>query len=293
VGAFTNLTRDHLDYHGSMAAYFAAKLRLFSDLMISGGVAVLNADASEFHAFEAACKLRGHMVMSFGRDGAAIQLTDHTVDGDAQRLAILVFGKKYDIRLPLAGAFQVSNALCALGCVLGSGAEPDRAIAALENLRGVPGRMEQAGLHSSGAPVYVDYAHTPDALETVLSNLRPHVGSGGRLVVVFGCGGDRDKGKRRLMGERAQSLADIVYVTDDNPRTEAAADIRAQVMQGCPSATEIGDRADAIATAVASLKNGDVLLIAGKGHESGQIVGTNVLPFNDVDAARAALGART
>jgi UDP-N-acetylmuramoyl-L-alanyl-D-glutamate--2,6-diaminopimelate ligase len=195
--------------------------------------------------------------------------------------------------LPLAGAFQVSNALCALGCVLGSGAEPDRAIAALENLHGVPGRMEQAGRHASGAPVYVDYAHTPDALETVLSNLRPHVGSGGRLIVVFGCGGDRDKGKRRLMGERAQSLADVVYVTDDNPRTEIAADIRAQVMQGCPTATEIGDRADAIATATASLKSGDVLLIAGKGHESGQIVGTSVLPFNDVDVARAALGART
>ena len=293
VAAFTNLTRDHLDYHGSIAAYLAAKLRLFSDLMISGGVAVLNADASEFHAFEAAAKLRGHKIMSFGRNGAAIQLTDHTVDGDAQRLTILVSGKTYAVRLPLAGAFQVSNALCALGCVLASGAEPDRAIAALENLHGVPGRMEQAGRHASGAPVYVDYAHTPDALETVLSNLRPHVGSGGRLIVVFGCGGDRDKGKRRLMGERAQSLADVVYVTDDNPRTEAAAEIRAQVMQGCPTATEIGDRADAIATATASLKSGDVLLIAGKGHESGQIVGSSVLPFNDIDVARAALGART
>jgi UDP-N-acetylmuramoyl-L-alanyl-D-glutamate--2,6-diaminopimelate ligase len=292
IGAFTNLTRDHLDYHGSMAAYMSAKLRLFSDVMMAGGVAVLNADSSEFPAFDAACKLRGHRVLSFGRNGETLQLLDVRVENDAQRLTISVFGKRYDVRLPLAGAFQASNALCALGCVLAGGGDTDRATGALENLRGVPGRMENVGRTDNGAPVYVDYAHTPDALETVLVALRPHVGSGGRLAVVFGCGGDRDKGKRRIMGERAQSLADRVYVTDDNPRTENAADIRAQVMQGCPGATEIGDRAEAIATAIKSLRAGDVLLIAGKGHETGQIVGTTVLPFRDADVARAVLGAQ-
>ena len=291
IGAFTNLTRDHLDYHGSIAAYMSAKLHLFSDVMAAGGVAVLNADSSEFPAFEAACKLRGHRVLSFGKAGTALTLHDLRVEGDAQHLSLSVFGKRYGVRLPLAGAFQASNALCALGCVLAGGADADRAVAALANLRGVPGRMEQAGTTKTGAPVYVDYAHTPDALETVLVALRPHVGDGGRLAVVFGCGGDRDKGKRRLMGERAQSLADLLFVTDDNPRTEAAAEIRAQVMQGCPRATEIADRADAIATAITSLRSGDVLLIAGKGHETGQIVGTAVLPFNDVDVARAVLGA--
>ncbi len=289
IGAFTNLTRDHLDYHGSMAAYMAAKLRLFSDVMIAGSTAVLNADNSEYPAFEAACKMRDHRILSFGKAGTALTLADLRVEGDAQHLSLIVLGKRYDVRLPLAGAFQASNALCALGCVIGSGADADRAVAALETLRGVPGRMEQVGSSKTGAPVYVDYAHTPDALETVLVALRPHVGHGGRLAIVFGCGGDRDKGKRRLMGERAQSLADLVFVTDDNPRTENAAEIRTQVMQGSPRATEIADRADAIATAIASLKAGDVLLIAGKGHETGQIVGGTVLPFNDADVARDAL----
>jgi UDP-N-acetylmuramoyl-L-alanyl-D-glutamate--2,6-diaminopimelate ligase len=290
IGAFTNLTRDHLDYHGSMAAYMSAKLRLFSDVMIAGGTAVLNADSPEFPAFEAACRLRGHRVLGFGKDGDALKLVDVRIDSDTQRLALSVLGKKYDVRLPLAGAFQTSNALCALGCVLASGADADRAVASLEKLRGVAGRMEQVGRTQNGAPVYVDYAHTPDALETVLIALRPHVAQGARLAVVFGCGGDRDKGKRRLMGERAQSLADVVYVTDDNPRTENAADIRAQVLQGCPRATEIADRADAIATAIKALKAGDVLLIAGKGHETGQIVGTTVHPFSDAAVARSALG---
>jgi UDP-N-acetylmuramoyl-L-alanyl-D-glutamate--2,6-diaminopimelate ligase len=290
VGAFTNLTRDHLDYHGSMAAYMAAKLRLFADVMTAGGVAVLNADASEYAAFEAACKLRGHRILSYGRAGEALRLAAHAVAGDAQRLTLVVFGKSYEVVLPLAGAFQVSNALCALGCVLAAGADPDAAVAALGALQGVPGRMEQVGRHVSGAPVYVDYAHTPDALDTALSALRPHVGPGGRLAVVFGCGGDRDKGKRRLMGERAQALADLIYVTDDNPRSEDAAAIRAQVMQGCPRATEIGDRAAAISGAIAALRTADVLLIAGKGHETGQIVGDRVLPFSDAAAAREALG---
>jgi UDP-N-acetylmuramoyl-L-alanyl-D-glutamate--2,6-diaminopimelate ligase len=293
IAAFTNLTRDHLDYHGSMAAYLAAKLRLFSDVMAADGTAVLNADSSEFPAFAAACRLRGVKTLTYGKAGEDIQLTGAAISGDTQQLDVTVSGKTYAVTLPLAGAFQVSNALCALGCVIAGGGDAERTIAALAHLRGVPGRLERVGQTRTGASVYVDYAHTPDALETVLSALRPHVGDTARLVVVFGCGGDRDKGKRRLMGERATALADLVYVTDDNPRSESAATIRAEVLQGAPGATEIGDRKDAITTAVAGLKRGDVLVIAGKGHETGQIIGTTTLPFNDAEVARAALqGAR-
>ena len=224
-----------------------------------------------------------------GRQGEAIRLVGSEIDGDGQKLTLSVLGKPYAVRLPLAGAFQVSNALCALGCVLAGGGDPARSVAALATLTGVPGRLEPVGRHKSGATVYVDYAHTPDALETVLTALRPHAPGAGRLIVVFGCGGDRDRGKRRIMGERARSLADVIYVTDDNPRTESAAAIRAEVLQGCPDAIEIGDRHAAIAAAVGSLKTGDVLVLAGKGHETGQIVGTQVLPFNDAEVVRAAL----
>jgi UDP-N-acetylmuramoyl-L-alanyl-D-glutamate--2,6-diaminopimelate ligase len=288
VGAFTNITRDHLDYHGSMAAYLAAKLRLFSDVMPDDGVAVLNADSSEFPAFEAAAQLRGQRIISYGTAGADIRLDKAVIACEAQDIDITVFGQAYAVRLPLAGTFQISNALCALGCVIAAGGDVARAVAGLESLEGVPGRLERVG-GTRGASVYVDYAHTPDALETVLSALRPHVSGSGRLIVVFGCGGDRDRGKRRIMGERAQTLADLVYVTDDNPRTEDAAAIRAEVMQGSPRATEIGDRGKAIAAAVHGLKAGDVLVLAGKGHETGQIIGKDVLPFNDAEAARAAL----
>ncbi|TAL01711.1 MAG: UDP-N-acetylmuramoyl-L-alanyl-D-glutamate--2,6-diaminopimelate ligase [Rhodospirillaceae bacterium] len=289
VGAFTNLSRDHLDYHGSMTAYLNAKLRLFTDVMAPDGVAVLNADSSEFAAFDAACRQRGLRVIAYGRQGKAIRLDKADIDGDGQRLALTVFDKPYAVRLPLAGAFQTSNTLCALGCVLAGGSDPARSVAALAALTGVPGRLEQIGRHASGATIYVDYAHTPDALETVLTALRPHVSGSGRLIAVFGCGGDRDRGKRRIMGERAKSLADVVYVTDDNPRTESAVSIRAEVLQGCPDAIEIGDRGAAIAAAVGDLKTGDVLVIAGKGHETGQIVGDQVLPFNDAEVARAVL----
>ena len=289
VAAFTNLSRDHLDYHGSMSAYLTAKLRLFTDVMAADGTAVVNADSSEFAAIAAACRLRGVRVLAYGRKGDAIRLEKAEIDGDGQKLTLSVFGKPYTVRLPLAGAFQASNALCALGCVLAGGNDPARIVAALATLTGVPGRLEQVGRHASGATIYVDYAHTPDALETVLNALRPHVAGAGRLIVVFGCGGDRDRGKRRIMGERAKTLADVVYVTDDNPRTESAPAIRAEVLQGCPDAIEIGDRGAAIAAAVNSLKAGDVLVIAGKGHETGQIVGTHVVPFNDVDVTRAIL----
>ena len=188
----------------------------------------------------------------------------------------------------MAGAFQVSNALCALGFVLADDAAPEAALGALEKLSGVPGRLEHVATHASGAPIYVDYAHTPDALETVLSALRPHASR--KLAVVFGCGGDRDKGKRRLMGDRAQALADIVYVTDDNPRSENAELIRAEIMQGAPKATDIADRTEAMAVAINALQAGDVLLIAGKGHETGQIIGANVIPHNDADVARQIVG---
>ena len=284
IAGFTNLSRDHLDYHGSMAAYLAAKLRLFSELLIDGGTAVLNADAPESLAFDAACRLRGHRVLSFGERGEAIRLDGVTREAAAQRLKLSVFGQAYDVKLPLAGRFQASNAMCALGFVLAAGADPKAAVAALGSLHGVPGRLEHVGTSKTNAPVYVDYAHTPDALETVLNALRPH--TTGKLVVVFGCGGDRDKGKRRLMGEKAKDLADRVIVTDDNPRTEVAATIRREVLQGCPTAEEIGDRDLAIKTAITGLNAGDVLLIAGKGHEGGQIVGTTITPFNDAEVAQ-------
>ena len=286
IAGFTNITRDHLDYHGSMAAYLAAKLRLFSDVLMVGGTAVLNADSTEYPAFETACALRGHRVLSYGNAGTALRLNSAKIDGASQILNLVVLEKSYTVRLLLAGAFQVSNALCALGFAIAGGADVDKSVAALEHLHGVPGRLERVGLRNA-APIYVDYAHTSDALETVLNALRPH--ATGKLAIVFGCGGDRDKGKRRLMGDVANRLADVVYVTDDNPRTENAATIRAEVMQGCPRATEITDRADAIATAVNALKAGDVLLVAGKGHEIGQIIGTNVIPFNDADVVRHAL----
>ncbi|MBL8643248.1 MAG: UDP-N-acetylmuramoyl-L-alanyl-D-glutamate--2,6-diaminopimelate ligase [Rhodospirillaceae bacterium] len=283
IAGFTNLSRDHLDYHGTMSAYLAAKMRLFSDVMIEGSAAVLNADTPEFPALDAACRLRNHRVLSFGQNGDAIRLVSVDREASAQILRLAVFGQTFDVKLPLAGRFQAANAMCALGFVLASGVEPKDAVAAMETLKGVPGRLQFIGAHPSGAPVYVDYAHTPDALETVLNALRPH--TTGKLVVVFGCGGDRDKGKRRLMGEQAVELADAVIITDDNPRTEDAATIRREVLQGAAGAAEIGDRDLAIKTAIQGLQAGDVLLIAGKGHENGQIVGTTVIPFSDADVA--------
>ena len=294
IGGFTTLSRDHLDYHGSMSAYIAAKLRLFTDVMLPGGVAVLNADSSEFPAFDAACRQRGHKVISYGKAGTGLQVIESKTSAEGFDLKLAVFGKTTRVMLPLAGTFQVGNALCALGFVLASGADPDAAVAALGHLTGVPGRMERAGTTLSGAPVYVDYAHTPDAIETVLNALRPH--TTGKLVIVFGCGGDRDRGKRRLMGERATALADVVYVTDDNPRSESPAVIRAEILQGAPGAIEIGDRTEAISTAIGTLNAGDVLLLAGKGHETGQIVGDKIIPHDDREAARMFLlsqGGRT
>ena len=295
IAAFTNLSRDHLDYHETMERYFAAKLRLFTSILEQNGTAVLNADISEYESINAVCRARGQRVISFGRSGADLMLLAHAPDKNGQNLRFELFGKPYEIHLPIIGEFQIWNSLCALCIALASGEDPDAMVEAMSKLGGVPGRLEQIGMTPSGATVFVDYAHKPGALENVLTALRPHVSAepNAKLHVVFGCGGNRDKGKRPLMGQIAQRLADRVIVTDDNPRDEEASAIRGEILAGCKTADtlcEIGDRATAITQGIEALKNGDVLVIAGKGHEEGQIVGDTVLPFNDAHEARKALG---
>lgn len=285
AAAFTNLTRDHMDYHGTEAAYFAAKARLFDALLPAGAAAVLNADVPEFAALEAIAERRGLAVVDYGAHARAIRLCGRAATPEGQILDLSLGGSAERVVLPLAGAFQAMNALAALGLALSTGVSNDIALGALARLKGAPGRLERRALRDDGAAVYVDYAHTPDALETVLTALRPH--TTGRLIAVFGCGGDRDRGKRPVMGGIAQRLADRVIVTDDNPRTESAAAIRAEVLAGCPEAEEIGDRGRAIRTAMVGMREGDVLLVAGKGHETGQIVGATVLPFDDRDVVDA------
>ncbi len=287
AAAFTNLSRDHLDYHGTDEAYFAAKTRLFDTLLGEGAAAVLNADVPEFAALSEIARRRNLRILSYGGAGADIAVTAIEPSADGQSLTINFGGASHDITLRLVGGFQAMNAACALGLVVACGGDFEAAAAALEHLQGVPGRMEFTGRHGSGATVYVDYAHTPDALAQVLGALRRH--AQGRLVVVFGCGGDRDAGKRPEMGAIATRLADRVIVTDDNPRGEDAATIRAQILTAAPEAEEIGDRAQAIAEAIAGLEKGDILVVAGKGHEQGQIVGTETLAFDDRDQVRAAL----
>jgi len=287
AAAFTNLGRDHLDYHPTMEAYLAAKRRLFETLLVPGGAAVLNADAPEFDSLYALCKKRRLRVLAYGRKGAEIRLESATPGATGQHLVINLLGRRHEIDYPLAGQFQAMNGLAALGLVIGGGEEREAAIEALTKLTGVRGRLERVAIHPAGAPIYVDYAHKPGALETVLATLRPH--ASGRLVVVFGCGGDRDRGKRPQMGEIAARLADRVIVTDDNPRSEDPASIRAEIMAASPQAREIGDRAEAINTAIAELAAGDLLVIAGKGHETYQIVGDRTLPFDDASVARAAV----
>lgn len=286
AAAFTNLTRDHLDYHADMERYARAKLRLFDELLPAGGTAVLNADSDLAPRLVALCTARGHRMLTYGAGGRELRLVETRPTPDGQTLTIEVEGRRHTVRLPLAGAFQAANALCALGLVIGCGADIDAAVAALEGLEGVPGRLQPVARYN-GAPVLVDYAHTPDALETVLRALRPH--AQGRLSVVFGCGGDRDPGKRPQMGRIAADLADQVIVTDDNPRGEAPATIRATILAACPNAREIGDRAGAIMAAISELEPGDVLVVAGKGHERGQIVGGSVHPFDDAEECRKAV----
>ena len=285
--AFTNLTRDHLDYHGTMDAYLGAKLRLFTEIASPGVPAVLNANCAFFEAVETACHARGLAVTTYGEGAADIRLDRATTDASGQRLTVCVTGRTYAVDLPLVGAFQISNALCALGLAIACGADRDAAVEALAGLEGAPGRVQMVGRHPCGAPVFVDYAHTADALGAVLKALRSHAAH--RLSVVFGCGGDRDPGKRPEMGRTASALADRVVVTDDNPRSEDPATIRREILAGCRGATEIGERGRAIAHGVANLECGDVLVIAGKGHERGQIVGDQVHPFDDADVVRDAI----
>jgi len=286
AAAFTNLGRDHLDYHPTMEAYLKAKLRLFTELLPADGIAVVNLDAEHGPQVVTAAQQGGRTVLTVGRAGDALKLMSIGRDGFAQRLSVRHGGETYDVRLPLLGEYQANNALLAAGLALAVGEPAGRVLPALEGLEGVKGRLEIVG-RVRGGLVVVDYAHKPDALAAALAALRQAVP--GRIVCVFGCGGDRDKGKRPIMGAIAAAKANHVIVTDDNPRSENPATIRAEVLAGAPGAREIGDRAEAIRAGARLLGSGDVLLVAGKGHETGQIVGSTVLPFSDHEAVRAAL----
>ncbi len=289
AAAFTNLSRDHMDYHPTVEHYFAAKLRLFSELLPADGVAVIDMDSEHGARVAEIAAARGQRLIRYGRRGEELRLIASQPHAGGLRFRFAAFGAEHEIDCPLIGGFQAGNLLAALGLVIGAGADTAKAIAALARIQGVPGRMQLAATRKNGAAVFVDYAHKPDALETALKAARPH--AAGRLVVVFGCGGDRDKGKRPLMGEIAARLADRVYVTDDNPRSEEPAAIRAAILAACPGAIEIGDRHAAIRAAVAELRAGDLLLLAGKGHEQGQIVGKETRPFDDAGEAREAVSA--
>ena len=286
AGGFTNISRDHLDYHPTPEAYLAAKIRLFSDLIQPRGAAVIDVDHEHADAVLAAARQRRLRLLTVGRRGEGIRLVETAIDGFAQTMKVVHGGSTYTVRLPLVGGFQVENALVAAGLAIATDSEPAAVFAALASLKGAKGRLDLVG-EKDGAPIFVDYAHKPDALGKALEALRPY--APGRLVVVFGAGGDRDAGKRPMMGEIAAAKANRVIVTDDNPRSEEPAAIRAAILKASPGAIEIGDRGEAIATAIAELGRGDVLLIAGKGHESGQIVGNQTLPFSDHDAVAAAL----
>jgi UDP-N-acetylmuramyl-tripeptide synthetase len=285
AAAFTNLSRDHMDYHATEADYLDAKLRLFRELLSQGGWAVIDADSEIAPRVIEAARQAHRAPFTVGARGEAIRLVEAARVGFATRLLLSYAGEGYDVLLPLPGDFQVSNALVAAGLCICTGSDPARVFAALATLEGAPGRLERIG-----EQVFVDYAHKPDALEKALAALRPFVT--GRLIVVFGCGGDRDPGKRPMMGEIAARAADVVIVTDDNPRSEDPATIRAAILAKAPGAREIGDRAQAIREGVDMLQPGDALVIAGKGHETGQIVGNRTLPFSDADEARAALEMR-
>ena len=283
AGAFTNLSRDHLDYHGTFEVYLAAKLRLFNTLLQPGQPAVIDADCDVADQVISACRARGLHVFTVGVRGQDLAIVSARPDGFATQLTLTHAGHEYSVRLPLAGLFQSANALVAAGLCIATGGKAEAVLAALEHLVGAPGRLEHVGTHNGGQ-VFVDYAHKPDALAKALQALRPFVHKS--LIVVFGCGGDRDAGKRPIMGEIATRNADVVIVTDDNPRSENPALIRSAILAKAPDALEIGDRAQAIRTAIQMLGAGDVLLIAGKGHETGQIVGDKVLAFSDHEAAQ-------
>lgn len=287
AAGFTNLGRDHMDYHPTVEDYHSAKMRLFTELMPKGAPAIVFADDPWSEATIATARGAGLDVRTVGRKGTFLALKRVEHERRRQRAEIEVGGVIHEIVLPLAGDFQISNALVAAGLAIATGIDAATALKALEHLEGAPGRLDLVGATAAGAPVYVDYAHKPEALENVLEAVRPF--TTGRVVVVFGCGGDRDKGKRPIMGEIASRLADVVIVTDDNPRSEVPADIRAQILAAAPGAIEIGDRRQAIREAVGMLRAGDTLVIAGKGHEIGQTVGSETHHFSDHEEARSAL----
>lgn len=282
IAAFTNITQDHLDYHDSFEEYFAAKARLFDELLLEGGIVVINADGEGAEDFKALARRRGLKTITTGALGDDVKLLSIDVRPSGLRLAVETDGARYEIETGLIGAFQAENALLAAGIAIASGAAPSSAVQALEYVSGAPGRMQRVA-NDNRLGVFVDYAHTPDAVATALRAVRPH--ANGRVIAIIGAGGDRDNTKRSLMGAAAAQNADVVIVTDDNPRSEDPGAIRKQVMKGCPDAEDIGDREEAIATGVAMLRDGDVLLIMGKGHEAGQVVGDQTLPFDDVEVA--------
>ena len=284
AAAFTNFSRDHLDYHQTMDAYFEAKMRLFDELLPPGGPAVIWTDDPKSEEVIERCMSRGHKILTVGRSGETIRLVDQSATPLGQSLLLEHEDRSIKLSLPLIGAYQAANVLVAAGLAMATGIGFDHVFSAMQRVAPVRGRLERAVISRSGVPVYVDYAHTPDALEAAIGALRPHVD--GRLITVFGAGGDRDQGKRPEMGAVAVRLSDIVIVTDDNPRSEDPAAIRSAIMAGAPGATEVSGRREAIAEAISIAREGDIVLVAGKGHETGQIIGDKVLPFDDALVAR-------
>lgn len=289
AGAFTNLTRDHLDYHDSFDSYRNAKKRLFTELLSQNSIAIVCADSGEdSENFLQVAENRKLRTLSYGWKGRDLKLKELMPKRSSQKATVFWQGSDYSVEIPLIGEFQVLNALCAGGIALGMNEDWESVKAGLESLRPVSGRLEFVGKSEVGTQIYVDYAHTPDGLDTVLRSVRPH--TKGKLAVVFGCGGDRDTGKRMRMGEIASRYSEGIIVTDDNPRTENPASIRAEIIKGCPNATEIGDRREAIAHALNHLDKNDTLLIAGKGHETGQIIGNEVIPYSDQEVVLNLIG---
>ena len=287
VAAFTNLSREHLDYHKTMEKYFKEKCRLFTEVLNPEGVAVINSDDKMAVRLSEILNERNIRCMDFGTNANDLILKNTQILPYGQKLSLSVFGREFDVILSLIGSFQSMNVLCALAIVIASGVDPEKAIRTMPKLNGVKGRMELAASTSDGSRIFVDYAHTPDAIKNVLNSLRLHTSK--KLKIVFGCGGNRDHGKRQQMGKIASELADEVIITDDNPRFENAANIRTQIKSASPGAIEIADRMEAITAAIKSLSSGDILIIAGKGHEKGQIINGTELPFDDVEAVKTAV----
>jgi UDP-N-acetylmuramoyl-L-alanyl-D-glutamate--2,6-diaminopimelate ligase len=284
IAAFTSFSQDHLDYHPTMDSYFLAKLRLFKDLITKDGWAVLNADIPEYDALMDACVMRNHPIYSYGQHGQYMRLKSMNINKNGQQLVLVINSVEHVLQFPLMGRTQVYNLMCAMTIVITMGAKLEAVLKAVESVVPIPGRLNFAGQHPNGAMIYVDYAHKPQALELILKDMRHYCK--GRLHVLFGCGGDRDKDKRAIMGRIAYDYADVVIITDDNPRTEDASSIRQQVLSGCDTALEIGDRKQAIELAIKHLTPEDILIIAGKGHEKYQLIGTEKIPFDDMQVVR-------